>query len=207
MTTDVLTTTLDDMVPASLGSDRPYSAGLGNDIVSYNGNSADYLITQDHAKVIVLPLGDLSDPDIWVNVESLLFVDRAHSVNYDSAYGQIAALYDKLFNRQADLDGFQYWATQAKNGVSMGAIAVSMLNSDEYTRITGKDFDALETTEQVEILYEEILERDADQAGLDYWANELSSGNSADNVAATMMLPTFQASRSFMEPALWNFFM
>lgn len=207
MTTDQLTTTLDDIVPASLGSNLPYSAGLGNDIVSYNGNSADYLITQDHGKVIVLPLGDLTDPDVWVNVESILFVDRAHSVDYDSAYGQIAALYDKLFNRQADLDGFQYWADLAKGGTSLGTIAVSMLNSDEYTSVSGKDFDTLETTEQIEVLYEEILEREPDQAGLDYWVNEVSSGSSADDVAATMMLPTFQASRSFMEPALWNFFM
>jgi|GEM_PF-4065677 len=198
---------IDDLINADGFATDPFSAGSGFDVVAYAGDIDDYVITQNFAQTVVTSKLDPQDTDVWVNVEGLVFDETRLSIEHDTTYGQIASLYDKLFDRQADLDGFQYWADAAENGVSLGSIAVSMMKSDEYTQKSGKSFDPLDTDEQIETLYEELLERSADKPGLDYWVSEVEAGGPVDAAADEMMLPTFAASRSFMEPSLWNFFM
>ena len=198
---------IDDRINADGFATDLFSAGSGFDVVTYAGDIDDYVITQNYAKTIVTSKLDPQDTDVWVNIEGVVFDQTSLFIEHDTTYGQIASLYDKLFNRQADLDGFQYWANAAENGTSLGSIAVSMMKSAEYTQKNGKSFDSLDTDEQVETLYEELLERPADKPEVDYWVSEVGVGDPVVAAADEMMLPKLAASRSFMEPSLWNFFM
>ena len=86
---------------------------------------------------------------------------------------------------QADLDGLQYWADQVDNGLSLGGAVKWMLTSEE----SGANMAYLDMTvaadreKAVDLLYTQLLNRDADADGKAYWTGELENGASLDVVA------------------------
>lgn len=66
-----------------------------------------------------------------MNAENLTFSDTTISVQTSEPQTQLAGLYQSVLGRQVDYQGFDYWAVQAKNGMSMGSIALSLITSNE----------------------------------------------------------------------------
>ena len=76
---------------------------------------------------------------------------------------QIQQLYIAYFNRPADPAGLAYWLTST---MSVNAIAESFSKQTEYSSLyVGKN-----TVQVVNTIYNNLFGRDADQAGLMYWA-------------------------------------
>jgi hypothetical protein len=120
--------------------------GLDGDAVVFNGNRADYAIEQHDGYLTVTPNGQPNQHALVVNVESLQFADTSVTVENRAALSTIAGLYQDALGRQADYQGFDFWGTAQKQGVSLGAIALEILGSQEAQTCTAGPSRAMPAT-------------------------------------------------------------
>lgn len=87
-------------------------------------------------------------------------------------HSDVLRLYWAFFDRIPDLGGAQYWIDQSNKCASLGDIAYSFQMSDEfrlrYGSQTGRAY--------LELVYANVLDRQPDQAGADYWLRQLAGG-------------------------------
>ena len=83
-------------------------------------------------------------------------------------------LYNASFKRLPDPDGLRYWIENFSSGKDdERAVASSFLVSEEFRQRYGED---VSDSTYVNTLYKNVLDRDADTGGLNYWLGQLSSG-------------------------------
>ena len=83
-------------------------------------------------------------------------------------------LYNAAFARFPDADGLKYWIDQFSSGKNTRrVVAQSFLGSAEFTEKYGSN---VSDETYVNNLYKNVLGRDADTEGLNYWVGNLSSG-------------------------------
>ena len=98
--------------------------------------------------------------------------DQVTGLNTDS--GEMYRLYNAAFARFPDADGLKYWIDQFSSGRNTRrVVAQSFLGSDEFTQKYGSN---VSDETYVNNLYKNVLGRDADAEGLNYWVGNLSSG-------------------------------
>ncbi len=87
---------------------------------------------------------------------------------------QVIELYIATFNRAPDKAGLDYWLNEmTNNNWTPEMVAQSMFMQPETENMYGdKDLKTFITS-----VYENVLNREPDSAGLDYWYKDLSSGN------------------------------
>ena len=92
----------------------------------------------------------------------------------DDETGQMFRVYNAAFARFPDSDGLEYWIDKNQSGENSNRqVADSFLASGEFKETYGEDVD---TGTYVNTLYKNILGREADQEGYDYWVTQLDSG-------------------------------
>lgn len=82
-------------------------------------------------------------------------------------------LYVAYFNRAPDAVGLNFWGSAFANGTTLDEIANLFLDQDETRDTYAADISNLEFASQV---YENVLGRTPDAAGLAFWQAELDSG-------------------------------
>ena len=82
---------------------------------------------------------------------------------------ELQQLYIAYFGRAADPTGLDYWTGQ---GTTTKAFAANMYAQAEFTSVYG----SLSTEAQVNQIYQNLFDRDADAAGLLYWSKQIKSG-------------------------------
>ena len=83
-------------------------------------------------------------------------------------------LYNASFKRLPDSDGLAYWIDNFSSGRnSIRVVASSFLGSAEFAERYG---DNVSDSTYVNTLYKNVLGRDADAGGLNYWLGQLNSG-------------------------------
>ena len=83
-------------------------------------------------------------------------------------------LYNAAFARFPDASGLEYWIDQFSSGKNTRrVVAQSFLGSAEFTEKYGSN---VSDETYVNNLYKNVLGRDADTEGLNYWVGNLSSG-------------------------------
>ena len=98
--------------------------------------------------------------------------DQVTGLNTDS--GEMFRLYNAAFARFPDADGLKYWIDQFSSGKNTRrVVAQSFLGSAEFTEKYGSN---VSDETYVNNLYKNVLGRDADTEGLNYWVGNLSSG-------------------------------
>jgi hypothetical protein len=92
----------------------------------------------------------------------------------DSSVGaQVDRLYVAFFLRLPDQGGYEYWIDTAADGSSLEEIAEYFALGEEFVNRYGdKDFGAF-----LDQLYSDVLFRAPDEAGKQYWMDQLESGN------------------------------
>lgn len=152
-----------------LGYDEIFG-GEGLDVVNFGAGFNSFDIVNDIGSLIVY--GD-SDYDTLNGIERLSFSDA--SINAEIApllYGlesEAARLYQAVFDRLPDNAGLLYWVNDMLQGNVIQNVANAFAGSDEFNARFG-----VETDEQfINLLYNNILGRDADAPGYDYWLDEI----------------------------------
>ncbi|PNV82731.1 MAG: hypothetical protein C0627_08835 [Sulfurimonas sp.] len=87
---------------------------------------------------------------------------------------QVLELYTAYFNRVADKDGVDYWLNEMDNNSwTIDMVAITFSQQLEYTNLYG----GLSGSQIVTQVYTNVINREADSAGANYWSDELSNGN------------------------------
>jgi len=187
----------DDELFGGAGADLLHG-GSDSDMASYEGNRDDYIVTQQFGVITVQSKDDASDIDTLINIETLTFADDELVLSYDEDLQWITGLYTQVLGRQADVEGVQYWAQHSANGGSRAEMALSMLNSEESGKVVQEGGDYLD------LLYSDLLGRDADDAGKAYWSGELMAGASMRDVVDSFMFSEEMRSHD-LDAFQWDF--
>lgn len=179
--------------------------GRDFDTVIYDGDVDRFVITRDHGRTIITSLDDPYKVDTIINVEMIRFNNLDYHVENSNELSLIATLYKQVLDRQAEIDGFQYWAETAAIGNTMGSIAMAFMRSSEKVSIAGHFFDDLSTVKQIEGLYTVLLGRDYDELGKAYWLEKLNSGIDIDVVASAFVY-SIEFTGMQLNPTDWDFF-
>lgn len=101
-------------------------------------------------------------------------------INSESG-NEIYCLYKAAFNRMPDADGLAWWITNYTNGAFKGLnqVASVFLNSVEFNNLYGQ---RTQSDYFVIQLYENALQREPDEGGLNYWMGKLQSGLSREDM-------------------------
>jgi len=83
---------------------------------------------------------------------------------------QLQELYVAYFGRAADPTGLDYWTAK---GITQAAFAADTYAAPEFK----SEFGSLSTESQVNQIYKNLFDREADVTGLNYWTLEINLGN------------------------------
>jgi hypothetical protein len=86
---------------------------------------------------------------------------------------EVMRIYLAGLGRTPDRNGVTYWTEQLLNDVPVETIANGFLGSEEFRARFGSDLD---TGDYVNRLYQNVLGREADDEGYDYWTQTLDTG-------------------------------
>lgn len=98
--------------------------------------------------------------------------DITLAVGFGEADAEVLRLYHAFFDRQPDATGALYWIDLARSGTSITDIAFNFAKSREF----GNKYDGASNTEFLQQVYQNVLGRQPDSAGFEYWLNLLDSG-------------------------------
>ncbi len=90
----------------------------------------------------------------------------------------IQRLYAAYFRRASDQAGLDYWVGRIQAGASVASVSEAFAASAEfqatYGRLSNRDF--------VRLIYVNVLGREPDQGGYDYWVGLLNSGRARGEI-------------------------
>jgi uncharacterized repeat protein (TIGR01451 family) len=117
----------------------------------------------------------------------VISAELTHSAEYYQT-NVIKPAYEKFLNRAADAAGLAFWTTQLQNGMTDEQMQAGFIASDEFYRIANQGSTPVPVTPAhdrawVDALYQVLLGRGPDQAGEDYWTNQLEGSETRLQVA------------------------
>ena len=158
--------------------------------INYENNSSFYKYKKTSSDELYIEtdigLENISD------IKILNFLDKSLSVedeingifndisNIDSIPSRIYRLYNAAFGRFPDKDGFDYWVEKNTSNIdTYKNTAQSFIISDEFNILYPSDSG---NEQYIKSLYLNVLGREPDLAGSNYWLNQIESGfeNKAD---------------------------
>lgn len=101
--------------------------------------------------------------------------DLAFNAKERADVSEIALLYEASLDRIADIGGFNFWIDVFEGGWTFKDIAEEFLDNPEFAEKFG-DIDTLSAAEYIDRLYQNVLGREADQGGLDFWEGQIDKG-------------------------------
>ena len=124
--------------------------------------------------------------DPLTGISSIQFIDKFMTVETDikgvfhqvtglnTDSGKMFRLYNAAFARFPDADGLRYWIGNYSSGIDdERAVSSSFLASAEFKERYGSN---ISNEKYVETLYLNVLNRELDQGGYDYWVGNLNNG-------------------------------
>lgn len=115
-------------------------------------------------------------------IESIRFTDAQLTVSVDPSLTQEQAyrLYKAAFDRQPDLEGLGFWIRALETGANLVQdVAQGFVNSAEFQTMYGVQSTDAQFVSQ---LYKNVLDRDAEGTGYQFWLDSLSKGVSRAQV-------------------------
>jgi hypothetical protein len=162
--------------------------GSGNDTL-HGGGGSDYLdggaglntalydgVWRQYTVAVGAPTtvsgGPEGGADELVNIQRIQFVDGYVATSPTDTAGQVYRLYEATLARAPDQEGLTNWTNALNGGTSLQSVAAGFVGSQEFQNTYG----ALDNNRFVTLLYENVLHRPPDQAGLSSWVGMLNTG-------------------------------
>lgn len=168
----------------NLNETRTINAGDGLDTLKLDVDKPDSTqISQSDDSWSVRVSGDFGQMTIDAqNVERLQFNNGNIALDLETANsaGGIYRTYQAAFNRKPDTSGVGYWIDRADKGTSAVEIAENFVWSQEFQSVYGvttKDnyLSGNDVSNVVKGFYQNVLGRDPDQGGLDFYTQAITS--------------------------------
>ena len=174
-----------DIVAGGSGDDTIYG-GAGNNIATYSGPSTTYAVALQAgaSAAAVRDRSGADGTDTLVDVQQLQFTDRTVDISTaakaatlsPSQFAGLIEIYIASFDRAPDALGLDFWGARLKDGMPLQDIAKSFFTQPEVATF----YPAGQTTQAfVTAVYNNVLNRGPDAAGLAYWVGQLQSGQSS----------------------------
>ncbi len=168
-----------DTLTGGLGNDT-LVGGSGSDTAIYSSLWRQYSLTGNPSSNASLSGPDGSDS--LSGIEQLQFVDGALSAGVWAVNGNaasVARLYWGALGRAPEVGGAVHWTGVIENGqMSLAQEAAAFIGSLEFQSRYGNPDNA----HFVHLLYQNVLGRAAEPAGLEYWTWTLDAGTSRADV-------------------------
>lgn len=152
------------------GNDR-IVGGTGTDTLQLNHNRADYNFQKNTTGTTLSSAVD--GVDMLEGVERLHFTDISLALDVNGTAGQAFRLYQAAFDRTPDKGGLGYWIDTLDKNQNLTHVAEGFVNSTEFHRLYGPT-PTVETL--ITKLYQNVLHREPEKAGYDWWVSAVSSG-------------------------------
>lgn len=177
----------DDTIVSGIGVDT-VDGGFGFDVVQLAGSFDNWLVAAEGDGVVITGAPGSGNAVDAVDIDFISFTGATGNefsvvVTYDEDQAGAMRLYQGLLDRSADQGGAEYWLNAVDSGYSDVGVADSMMQSQEYIAKYGTQTN----TEFVQQLYENALNREAEQSGLNFWVNALDNGASRGQVAVAVV--------------------
>lgn len=190
-----------DVLTGHAGNDY-LNGGNGTDTAVFHGTLNQYsVILTNPQDFVVSELGGgaRDGKDRLVSIERLFFDDQAVAIGVGDNGGtafEAYRLYRAAFDRVPDLDGLGFWIEMLDRGVTLLEVAEAFVRSPEFVGLYGA---TPGNAEIVTRLYNNILDREPDQGGYDFYVSVL------DRQAATLgeVLADFSESAENQD-AVWQ---
>lgn len=187
------------------GGNDTIDGGAGTDTVVYSATRTDYLIMKMASGAYSVAARTGTDgTDQLSNIEKLQFSDTTLSVEYTD---MVQSLYVAYFGRAADIFGLANFQAQLaaagaphtlaglsaaySTNSTIHALVDLFGNSDESKALYTGDTKSFVTT-----VYNNVLNRGPDQAGLDFWANAIDHGGLSRGNASLSIMAGAQSNTS-----------
>lgn len=184
---------LQDMLRGGTGNDmlfgnEAYGDPVDGDTARFSGLSTEYTVTGGQTYAVVS--GPDGAKDKLFNIEFLRFDDAVVALGEGSALyaagdpedfdisERVALLYEAALNRngQIDLPGLNFYIdVTARDGLSDEFLAADLMRSPEFSEKFG-DVDTLSNDEFLERIYLNVLDRESDVAGRQFYLDLLDDG-------------------------------
>ena len=151
------------------------NGGEGLDTVVVSGSGEDFGLNHTPTGLVVLEENGATEAAL-LNVERVnfddgnLYLDTGAGDNAGQAY----RVYQAAFARTPDDDGLKFWIDQVDEGMSLRDVSVGFINSQEFQSVYGTN---PSNEDFVAKLYGNVLGREGEKAGIDFWVSEMDSGN------------------------------
>lgn len=180
-------------VVSLLGDRQSVDGGLGMDTVKLAGAYTDYVV-----KRVVMatnpdprgaPVSQYSVTDkggttsTLTEVERIVFANATLALDIEGNAGQAYRLYQAAFDRTPDAAGLGFWIDSMDKGLSLTQIAAAFMTQNEFKTAYGSSHSHLELVTR---FYQNILGRDPEPGGRDFWVQNLDAGRTgvADVIVA-----------------------
>ncbi|MEL6219822.1 MAG: DUF4214 domain-containing protein [Pseudomonadota bacterium] len=174
-----------DTLVGGQGDDR-LEGGAGPDLAVFDAPRQDFDVLIDGAMV---HLSGRTGTDALLEIETVQFSDAVLSIDELRAGNRltvpearaVAYLYEAGLDRDGNIDlaGLNFWIDQREAGLSERQLARTFLESDEFEAAFGEAFDQtsssyLDNRALVEQLYRNVLDREGEASGVDFWLGLVS---------------------------------
>jgi len=163
------TTAGNDVFVATSGNNS-FDGSAGLDTVQFSAARASHTIVRSGSAVTVTDNSGSGGIDSLQNVERLQFGDVSVAVDIDGNGGKAYRVYQAAFDRLPDAGGVGFWMYALDNGTSLVDIAAGFMASPEFIGMYGAN---PSTTDFVSKLYQNILHRQGETEGINFWVSVL----------------------------------
>jgi len=158
---------------SSTNENDSFNGALGIDTAIYSAERVNYSILISSDTTTITDNTSSDGVDTLTAFERIQFSDTHLAIDLDGNAGQAYRIYKAAFDRAPDLGGLGFWINALDNGASLTSMASGFTNSVEFESLygsnnTNKDF--------VNLMYNNVLDRDADEGGYDFWLGHMDSG-------------------------------
>lgn len=161
-------------------SNEYINGGEGIDTVIFSGQLTQYQISVPTSGVRQIT-SSREGADTLANVERIQFSDQ--NLALDTGKGGIAGsayrIYKAAFDRVPDTGGLGFWINALDDGASLNGVARGFISSPEFKALYGSN---ASDRDFVTKLYNNVLDRNPDQGGYDFWLGAMANGLSREDV-------------------------
>ena len=172
---DVFESDITNQITRTKSSTNEVYLGTSSSYKFYNLGKDRYALKTDSGYDEITGVTNLQFSDKSLNLKKDIAgtFDQITGLNTDDA--KMFRLYNAAFARFPDASGLEYWIDKYSSGTNDSrSVASSFLVSEEFKTLYGED---VSDETYINNLYKNVLGRDADSEGLDYWLGQLNSGS------------------------------
>lgn len=142
------------------------------DTLTYEGGRGNYTVTATPTGYTVAEKASGGRVDLVIGVERIKFADTSVALDIDGTGGQAYRIYQAAFDRTPDAGGLGFWLNAMDKGTTLESVAAGFMASPEFAKLYGTN---PSNKELVSKIYTNVLHRQAEQGGLDYWSTALDN--------------------------------